>query len=831
MVPALTAADVADKLGGKPSGPGKWKALCPAHDDRDPSLSISEGPDGKVLLKCFSGCPFESITQAAGLDSRALMGPSGRNGSRPIRTADPLSRPEPDRRPDELKAAVASVGPLADTPGTEYVRSRGFDADACRPTRFTPDLYGRPAVCWPVEDLPGRRVALHGRHTDGREPKCHTVGALKDGVVWIPSAIPCRDAPELVLLEAPLDALALHSATGKPCAALCGTSLRPWLVEHLRGNRALLAFDGDEAGEKAAAEWAQALRQAGAEPRRLRPPEPFKDWAEAFQKLGKDGLREKTPEPEPIEAEQDAAAWPEPMPLDDTPEPPAFPTDALPRVLRDFVEAIAEHTQTPPDLPAILALGAVATACARTARIEGAPGWTEPLNLYACLALPSGSRKSAVVAACARPIEDFEAEECERRRSEIAANAAERATLEARLKALSQKAATCPPTDRLVLETDRNEAARELADMPEVHMPRLLCDDATPEVLARLMAEQKGRIACLSAEGSVVFEHAAGRYAENGSKLEVYLAGHPGDTVRVDRVQRKGEHVRSPALTLCLSVQPSVLPGVIARPENKGRGLLARFLWSVPRPTIGHRRLTTAPVPDAVSARYADCLRRLLRREPHHEPPVLRLSPDAAEAFLDYRAQNERELGEGERLEHLPDWGSKLPGLVLRAAALLHLAEHADAEPVSLEALQAAVRIGQYAEAHALLAFGMMGADADRAKAERLLAWVRRNGETVVTARDAYLKNRAMYKTPAEAERAIRLLVEYGHLRELPRTDGPGRPSLRFAVNPSTLVRNAQNAQNPSLQPDIEHIEHSVQGLTLDGSSPDPHDPGTFEEF
>ena len=33
-----------------PSGQG-WKALCPAHDDHNPSLSISEGSDGNVLVR------------------------------------------------------------------------------------------------------------------------------------------------------------------------------------------------------------------------------------------------------------------------------------------------------------------------------------------------------------------------------------------------------------------------------------------------------------------------------------------------------------------------------------------------------------------------------------------------------------------------------------------------------------------------------------------------------------------------------------------------------------------------------------------------------------
>ena len=38
-----------------------WTALCPAHDDQKPSLSIGEGEDGQVLLKCFAGCPVDKV--------------------------------------------------------------------------------------------------------------------------------------------------------------------------------------------------------------------------------------------------------------------------------------------------------------------------------------------------------------------------------------------------------------------------------------------------------------------------------------------------------------------------------------------------------------------------------------------------------------------------------------------------------------------------------------------------------------------------------------------------------------------------------------------------
>jgi putative DNA primase/helicase len=52
-----------EALGAKRSGAG-YIALCVAHDDRDPSLSLSLGDDGKILIRCHAGCPQGAVIDA-----------------------------------------------------------------------------------------------------------------------------------------------------------------------------------------------------------------------------------------------------------------------------------------------------------------------------------------------------------------------------------------------------------------------------------------------------------------------------------------------------------------------------------------------------------------------------------------------------------------------------------------------------------------------------------------------------------------------------------------------------------------------------------------------
>lgn len=57
----------------KRTAPDKWQALCPAHNDKRPSLSIREADDHKVLLKCWSGCGAAEIVNALGLSLADLF--------------------------------------------------------------------------------------------------------------------------------------------------------------------------------------------------------------------------------------------------------------------------------------------------------------------------------------------------------------------------------------------------------------------------------------------------------------------------------------------------------------------------------------------------------------------------------------------------------------------------------------------------------------------------------------------------------------------------------------------------------------------------------------
>jgi hypothetical protein len=69
----VTAASFAELLDGRPVGASRWMAKCPGHRDKNPSLSIAEGRQGRVLVTCFASCSVTSILKAMGLQLRDLF--------------------------------------------------------------------------------------------------------------------------------------------------------------------------------------------------------------------------------------------------------------------------------------------------------------------------------------------------------------------------------------------------------------------------------------------------------------------------------------------------------------------------------------------------------------------------------------------------------------------------------------------------------------------------------------------------------------------------------------------------------------------------------------
>jgi putative DNA primase/helicase len=276
----MTAEAIARALGGHRAG-ATWMARCPVHEDRSPSLSISAGKGGKVLVRCHAGCDQRDLIAA--LRERGLWPTTGRLLGI---TRKPRGRiaEEPDAEDLRRSAAALAIWQASqaaeETPVATYVHSRGLDLPASLSLRFHAGLKHPSGGVWPA------MVALVTHGANGSPIAIHRTFLACDGggkaPVDPPKMMlgPCRGGavrlgePGTVLMvgEGIETCLAAMQASGRPAwAALSTSGLRSLDLPNAVRDVIVLA-DGDAPGEAAAQDCARRWKREGRRVRIARPP-------------------------------------------------------------------------------------------------------------------------------------------------------------------------------------------------------------------------------------------------------------------------------------------------------------------------------------------------------------------------------------------------------------------------------------------------------------------------------------------------------------------------------------------------------------------------------
>jgi len=470
--------------------------------------------------------------------------------------------------------------------------------------------------------------------------------------------------------------------------------------------------------------------------------------------------------------------WEVPIPFNAS-NLPNFPIEKLPGPLSGFVECLAESTQTAEEMGGVLSLGILATAFQSKFEVEITPDWREPLCLYTVAVASPGERKSAVISALTKPIFEYEAEQRELEAVEIAQNQTERLLLEKALQAAQNSAVKGKGSN---FEAKRQEAldlSAQIAQFRDKHPFRLLTDDSTTEKLIDLMDSQDGCMTVCSAEGGI-FDAMTGRYDKTGN-FDVYLKGHAGDPIVVDRIGRKTNNIPNPRLSMLLTIQPEVLTGLMSNTTFRGRGLCGRFLYVICQSKVGHREVAPPPMPGNIRTDYRTFVRKILSM-PY--TGTIHLSPEADALRQDYQGYIEQKLGD--EWDSMRDWGGKLVGAMIRIAAMMHAAQaqgNPVDSPIGTETMSAAIGIADFLSAHAVAAYQAMGADSSYEDAKYLWRRIDENGLEETTKRDLYRLCKGKFRCVGDMEPALHTLIEMGYIRDEDVQTG-GRPTKKILVNP-----------------------------------------------
>lgn len=256
---------------------GRWYgrygvACCPAHEDRSPSLTLSQTTDGRLLLHCKTGCAFTAV-----LDALRGLGLVEGHGTVPhldpawMAQREAEERADADKRARQAQAVWEEAQPIGGTVAEHYLRGRGITCDLPESLRFHPACWHGataqrlPAMVARIEG--GDRFAIHRTYLrlDGSgkaevQPAKAMLGNVAGGAVRV-----AEGQGPLVVAEGVETALSLSSGLlsvpSTVWAALSTSGLRGLrLPPHPQ--RLTIATDGDAPGRAAGhalAERADAL--------------------------------------------------------------------------------------------------------------------------------------------------------------------------------------------------------------------------------------------------------------------------------------------------------------------------------------------------------------------------------------------------------------------------------------------------------------------------------------------------------------------------------------------------------------------------------------------
>lgn len=674
------------------------------------------------------------------------------------------------------------------------------------------------AYTFPMSNNFGNIIGIRRRFPNGHKI---SVTGSKTGL-FIPTNL-AKSEP-LFITEGPTDLAAAldlgFDAIGRPN---CSSSV-DMTVEFCKGRSEIIVVgdndppkkDGRRPGKEGAEKLAEKLLLHCSSVKVIYPPDDIKDLRCWFNSgLMAEQLKEAIEKCNVFRiAVEPESEWELPAPLGHF-NLPTFPLEAFPRqlcVLCAFCETVAESYQVPADLPAMLVLSVGGASLAKRIVVHVRGDHWEPVNLFTVVALPPANRKSGVFSVVTEPLAHFERLETERLAPMIEQHRNQRIILEESLKHARKQAAQAKKTeDREGYKKQTSEFLEELSKLEVLTSPQYIGDDATPESVALLLNDNAGRFALLSPEGDV-FDLMAGRYNSNSApNLGVYLKGHAGDDIRVNRANRDftARYIYKPALSIGVAIQPEVLRGLTLKKGFRGRGLLGRFLYSLPQSLLGHRKINPCPIDSKIATAYQDKILDTLRLEPNIDndgkpcPHIITVGSDALQEIDRFAMQVEKELGPGGDFASMGDWAGKLVGAVCRIAGIFHgLIYAASGNPakaqIDAETILGAIAIGEYLIPHAKAAFFEMGADPAIDSARRILDWVSSEQTQEFTRREAFNSLRGGIQKVNELDKPLEILVNHGYIREvLQERKGPGRkPSQKYKINPLWLTQNTQNTQN-----------------------------------
>ena len=482
--------------------------------------------------------------------------------------------------------------------------------------------------------------------------------------------------------------------------------------------------------------------------------------------------------------------WADIKPFEKNTDLQPFPLETLPKVLRDYVEAVTAYNSVYPEM-CILPLFSALSLCLQGKAVVKHPGtgFEQPINLYCITIAPPSERKTHTQQPFFKPINDYEKRYNTIHDRDIKDYHIKREMLQNKLRKTIQRAKDAK---------DEREALQLRADLTKleaepVNPLNFTVQDITPEALIDTLNENKERAAIIGDEATL-FKILGGAYSSKGSSgvnFDILLNCYDGTQYRVSRKNSGNTYLQNPLATIGIMVQPQPFKDILESKDFKGKGLLQRFIFTFPRSNAGNVPFSAPEIPSKTAAAYKDLIYSLLEKPQPENPAALKFNAKAKTLIEYYHYELQKKLKTSKDYSDLEtEYINKQISKALRIAALLHFCGHSETEMIDELTAMNAVKISTWLENQAAAALNEeMMTDTER-NARYILKRITDQIQKAAIDQNKPLTKRDISRlcqtVKGEAlQEALAYLDDMNVLRYQEEKQSRGRPTMKVYLNPA----------------------------------------------
>jgi hypothetical protein len=456
----------------------------------------------------------------------------------------------------------------------------------------------------------------------------------------------------------------------------------------------------------------------------------------------------------------------------------------LPKELNRLLCAVAQRTQTSPEMGLGISMATASAVLAAKFSVEVSEDYIEELNTFWMTVADASARKGSVekqlMAALTCIVDQHNsAIESQRQRQFH-----EHKTVEGLLKSLKRRLAYALPEEAQKIEQEIGELQSSLSHLEPV--AKMACQDASIEALLDVMATQKGERMLIADSESDLLDRLAFDKKLRSRILQLY------SNERIDIIRRTAAdvHLEHPRLTLSLTMQPSILKQYSKNQWFWDQGFLPRcaLIWGVDM--AGHRTQNIPSVDRESMAWWEERLHFLFHYPWNEEagratPHKLHFEPDAAELISRYTLMLDQAiLGEYATIK---EWAGKAHGLMIKLAGMFHCLMSTDpmACGIACESVEQAKSVVAWLAPQMMVTHEIFFPDLVKQARDKILRWLWSNSRWGnFTQRDVCL---SVNLKADVAHKALLLLVQQGVIFQVQNALW-GKKQIEFSVNDGVLT-------------------------------------------